>query len=261
MNRSFLPIALALTVAACSPPPIDNAAEAPADAAHEMPEESAAPYSPAADPAMNRIADKGYVLSTAMWPRNGSQPGAPSVIPVCWDDPQAEFETERAWVRDSIARSWQANANIRFVSWGACGVNADKAIRITVSDEGAHTSSRRPGTPGLGTNIRGVRRGMVLNFTFANWNTGCRQPAKRESCIRSIAVHEFGHAIGLAHEQNRPDTPGECALKAQGSQGDLMLTSWDLRSVMNYCNPEYNNGGVLSPSDVQTVRTFYGAAP
>jgi hypothetical protein len=79
----------------------------------------------------------------------------------------------------------------------------------------------------------------------------------RESCIRSIAVHEFGHAIGFAHEQNRNDTPGECAEKPQGPNGDVMLTPWDLHSVMNYCNPVYNNNGVLSDDDIISVNKIY----
>jgi hypothetical protein len=81
----------------------------------------------------------------------------------------------------------------------------------------------------------------------------------RESCIRSITVHEFGHAIGFAHEQNRPDTPGECDEVAQGTDGDLMLSPWDLHSVMNYCNPKYNNNGELSAFDIKAVAYIYGA--
>jgi hypothetical protein len=99
---------------------------------------------------------------------------------------------------------------------------------------------------------------MVLNFTFENWNTSCK--GKRDYCIYAIAVHEFGHAIGFAHEQNRPDTVGDCAQLKQGTSGDTMhLTPWDLHSVMNYCNPQYNNDGKLSPFDIKAVRYVYGA--
>jgi len=101
--------------------------------------------------------------------------------------------------------------------------------------------------------------GMVLNFTFQHWSPSCSgDPAQRKLCIVSIAVHEFGHSIGLAHEQNRPDAPGECAQLAQGPDGDKLMTPYDPTSVMNYCNPVYNNNGKLSDLDAKAVRELYG---
>ena len=52
-----------------------------------------------------------------------------------------------------------------------------------------------------------------------------------------------------------------CQQLKQGTTGDLLLTPYDPRSVMNYCNPTNNNDGMLSALDIAAVQEVYGRPP
>jgi hypothetical protein len=170
-------------------------------------------------------------------------------IPVCWENGTRGNTTERGWVRDKIAATWSASSLVTFTGWGTCGPRQG-GLRIRINDEGPHVKQ-------LGRDLDGVAAGMVLNFTFNNWSPTCQ--SARQFCIETIAVHEFGHALGFAHEQNRPDTPETCTDAPQGDDGDTTIGPFDLSSVMNYCNPTWANGGTLSATDIVGVRQYYGS--
>lgn len=188
-----------------------------------------------------------YVKANSLWPQ--------SQIPVCWEQVDPNFSAEREWVRSQIVSTWSANSSVIFTGWGACTPTTSGGIRIQVADG-------NPRTLGLGTMLRGVPNGMLLNFTFANFSTAyCQAPVagRREHCIRVNAIHEFGHALGFSHEQNRPDAPDWCHNEASGTNGDLMVTDFDLRSVMNYCrNASWPDLAMLSPFDIVGVQRVYG---
>jgi len=190
-----------------------------------------------------------FVSSAAVW----SWPsGAPRVIYVCWENPADGAPELRALVRQAAEESWQAASQLIFRGWASCAEN-NRGIRIRIADEGPHVKT-------LGRFLDGRHDGMVLNFSFNKWSDSCAySESQRRSCIYSIAVHEFGHAIGFSHEQNRFDAPGECGKLRQGSDGDQLLTPYDPNSTMNYCNERYNNNGRLSAFDVRAVQILYGA--
>jgi hypothetical protein len=192
----------------------------------------------------NQLTTEAYALKAAIWEK--------PQIETCWESPRQTFTSQMSQVQQAITETWQQASKLRFTGWKQCPQTSpvgQQVIRIQVDDSG-------PRTLGLGNQLAGIEHGMLLNFTFLHWSPTCQ--TMTDYCIKGIAVHEFGHAIGFAHEQNRPDKPGECQDPAQGSNGDLLLTPYDPNSVMNYCNKKYNNDGELSALDKDAVQQLYG---
>jgi hypothetical protein len=183
-----------------------------------------------------------YIISAAIWKK--------TTIPVCWENPDVQYQSDMSMVRQEVADTWMKASRLNFTGWQKCTQPKNDGIRILIRDAGAESLY-------VGKFLDGIPNGLVMNFAFVNWNTGCSR--QKATCIKAIAGHEFGHALGLVHEENAYNIPGECNLEKIAPYGDKPLTPYDPSSVMNTCSLKYMNNGQLSDCDVDAARQLYGS--
>src|SRR4030095_8113617 len=92
----------------------------------------------------------------------------------------------------------------------------------------------------------------------------CLQSAEmRKTCVSYFAAHEFGHALGLRHEQDRSTVTRPCDREEFfNSLSGVTFRRYDPASIMNYCKDDRVLGGsALSRLDGRGIRRLYAERP
>ena len=175
----------------------------------------------------------------------------PSSIPVCWANPRGEGVTTelKSDLMNAVNKEYSRTALVRFSGWNDCNEASDEfSIRVYLDNQ------RTDGASKLGKSNQ-----RLANYDAATMFLGIQfaSSAYFKTGLIAAVLHEFGHAVGLAHEALRTDSTcplsGDQPLILEGLDYTY-VGAFDEHSIMSYCN-RFNQE--LSQGDIESINYLY----
>lgn len=187
-------------------------------------------------------------------------------IDACFLSDSDDLPTHREWIRTDIRKTWEYVTPLT-VNWITPCPATGWLVRIGLASRPAdgEEAGWAPGY-GAGLGLSGAQRDERAHATANQGSPQIEKPsiklylredlaATDRERVAYLAIHEFGHVLGYAHEQDHPDST---CTKGQTSP-QTEVTDYDSSSIMNYCTS--NSGGYISHLDVVGAQALYGVGP
>lgn len=201
-----------------------------------------------------------YGVPAEYWcaPNCGSDPAyAPPMITACWEWMfQPDLPTERAWVEDMIRKTWNRFARINFVGFGWCSWD-QPGVHVGWNTGVCYGNNQPAGKTG--------HNGVNFGLHVPDCTGGCETVAStacpstpRECCTKKVAQHEFAHALGFHHEEDRQGYSGPDCNGQPGSQPGTKYGAYDAFSTMAECIDPMGYLPYALPGDIAAIQRAYG---
>jgi hypothetical protein len=217
-------------------------------------------------------------------------------IKVCWVPAIDANEEIPRRVHQMVDEQWGRYSSLTFIGWDTCTKEVEPTPEEKAQDPNA-PKTRVPTddpaeldndtillreTDGFfdrsdSTDLGRAESGAsVIELNFHTSDLSHLPPGIRDivgiycgeegpDCVGAVAVHEFGHRLGFAHEHDRPEFNSVCTTPLLHQRitshriAGFDLTTYDFDSAMNYCRGL--NTATLSPKDIAGLQRVYGRKP
>lgn len=208
-----------------------------------------------------------------------------SSVSVCFVGDAVTSRPNRVAEILSDIKEFSYAANIDFVYLGQCTAPTTQAngddyysgdIRVVLPSTSVDATGMVPGEGcPMFQDDNGNYNGE--NDGWGSWSNAPNDLSPNRACLYNLklgddpwngdpylnhTLHEFGHALGLAHEHKRLDASADCTESSYGGTATSYLTWYDTDSVMHYayasCDIDGNYGiDGLSPEDMLSLHILY----